>query len=483
MTAPASHDAIVLGGGVNGLVAAAYLAKARKRVLLLEEEEQLGGRCVRIDLGEGFSVSAAGPALHALDPQLVSELKLSRHGLRFAGREMSLVGLRTGAKPLVLSRNVHDTAASILPHSRADAAAWPRFRKKLLELSRALRPLWWDAEAPPLEGHVREEIDRIKWMGVSAWLDTWFESESLKAALCFDATAGGLSIIEPASAIALLWHAAQEMSGLQGATMLPMGGLPALVSALAAAAQDAGAELRTGAPLESIVLDEDRVAGVRLQSGETCFAPAVLSVLPLARMARDLLPPGALGLSGVNTGHRGASLAEAHVLMVLANAPSLGSAAPASRFITTERFESYISAELAARDGEIGDELPIEFTVPTNVDPSIAPPGLHVLSATVRPLPRHPAQGWAAMSTVLGARVVAAIDKFVPNLSRDLTRMKVLTPDDTDAVTNLVRLTSNYDSRVRTPIQGLFLCGDDAEPNSAISGRAGRIAAQMGIRA
>lgn len=482
MSAPVSYDAIVIGGGMNGLAAAAYLARARKKVLLLEKRDGLGGRCAPVDLGEGFSASRAAPVLYALDPRLLGDLRLSRFGFRPAGRELPLVGLRGGAKQIVLSRNVYGTAASILPHSSTDAAAWPRFRAKLFEMARAMRPLWWEAHAPPLDGDIREDIARILSAGASAWLDSWFKSEALKAALCFDATAGGLSLAEPGSAMALLWRAAQEMSGLQGAAMIPAGGLPALAAALVAAVQDAGGELRTGASVEEIILDEDRAAGVRLRSGEVCFAPVVLSAVSRHRTFYDLLPPGVLGLSHAASSDRPSPLAQAHVLVVLANAPSIGGAPLASRFIVAEKTETYISAELAARNGEMGDELPIEFTVPTSLDAFIVPPGQHVLSAVVRPLPREPKGGWDRLRPALGAKVIAAIDGLIPNFSRDIARIEVLVPDDADTGTDIARLTAPYTHRVHTPVSGLFFCGPEADPVSAISGRAGRIAAQMAMR-
>jgi phytoene dehydrogenase-like protein len=336
MNAPSSYDAIVVGGGINGLVAAAYLAKARKKVLLLEGKDLLGGRSVRMDLSERFETGFAAPTLYALDPLVAGELKLSRFGFRLTGRELSLVGPRGGMSQIVLSRNVHDTAAALRSHSNADAAAWPRFRAKLFEMARAMRPLWWEAQGSLPDGSIGREIEEVRRMGASAWLDTWFESDALKAALGFDATVDGMSIAEPGSAMALLWRAAQEVSGLQGATMVPMGGLASLAEALAAAAQASGAELRTGAAVQAVVLHEDRMAGVRLHTGETCFAPVVLSALSARRTIRDLLPPGVLGFSEAVSRERSASLAEAVALVVLVNPPAIEGAPLTSRFITAE---------------------------------------------------------------------------------------------------------------------------------------------------
>jgi phytoene dehydrogenase-like protein len=481
VSAPSSYDAIVIGGDVNGLAAAAYLARARKKVLVLEKRDWPGGRFARAELGEGLSTSMAVPMLYALDPQLVDDLRLSRFGFRPTGRELPLVCLRGGAKQIVLSRNVHDTAASIVPHSRADAAAWPLFRAKLFELARIMRPLWWGTQ-PSLPEGASQQIERIECMGASAWLDTWFESEALKTMLCFEATADGLSVAEPGSAMALIWRAAQEMSGLQGATMMPKGGLRALAGALAAAVQEAKGDFRTGASVEEIILDQGRAAGVRLHSGETCLAPIVLSAISSQHTASALLPPAAMGLSQAAWPRRTSPLAQARVLAVMTNMPAISTASLAGRVIVAEKMETYVSAELAARTGEMGDELPIEFSVPTCFDPSAAPPGQHILSAIVRPVPRYPTGGWARLAPALGAKVVSTLDRLIPGFSRVISRVEVMIPDDTDAGTSVARLTSAYGPRVRTPIPGLFFCGTGAEPVSAISGRAGRIAAQMVIR-
>jgi phytoene dehydrogenase-like protein len=484
MNSPASYDAIVIGGGVSGLVAAAYLAKMRKKVVLLEEKRRLGGLCGPANPGSEFPASVAAQILYALDPQVVRDLNLLRRGLRFAGRELSSVGLRSDGKHIVFSRNVHDTVASILPHSSADAAAWPHFRNKLFDLARALRPLWWEAHGALPDGAAGREIERIACMGASAWLDTWFESEALKAALCFDAMAGGLSIAEPGSALSLLWRAAQEILGLQGAVVIPVGGLPALAGILVSVAEAAGCDLRTDVGVAGIVVEENRVAGVRLRSGESCFAPLVFSTIGLDRTVHELLPPGMLGFAHAAALHPTSPLAEARVVVTLRNKPPLGMASLANRFVMVEKAETYIAAELAARGGEIGDELPVEFVIPTCADPSSAPPGQHILSALVRPLPRHPSGGWTALRPILGAKVVAALDKFIPNFSRDISHIEILTPDDfaAGAGTSVSRLMLGAAARIRTPVSGLFLCGADAEPVAAVSGRAARIAAGLAVR-
>lgn len=483
MSAYRTYDAIVIGGGTSGLIAAAYLGKAGKKVLVLEAQDKFGGRCAPANLGEGFLAARAAHALYALDPAVVRELKLARKGLRFEGRELALAGLRSDGKHIVIRREGYDTAASIAVHSAADAEAWPRFRKELFDLARAMRPLWWESNGALPSGDEKQKLEQIARMGAAAWLDVWFESEALKAALCFDATDAGLSVLEPGSALCLIWRASQELLGLQGAVAIPQGGLPALIAALVLATQEAGCELRTGMRVENLVLDGGRVAGVKIQSGETCFSSTVIAATPLSSA---LLPPVALGIARRRVAaKRTSSLAQASLLVTLRNAPAFGGVAlpPASRFVLAEKPEVYASAEMAARDGQLGDELPMEVVVPTLCDTSLAPPGQHILSVIVQPVPRHPAEGWNALKTVLAAHVIGAIEKLAPGLSRAISNIEIFPPDDVDGEYSITvpHMLSRAAQRVETPIAGLFLCGADAEPVPAISGRAARIAAALAV--
>jgi len=486
MSAPRSYDAIVIGGGASGLVAATYLAKARKKVLLLEARDRFGGLCAPANIGDGFSASRGAQTLYALDPLVMRDLKLARKGLRFEGRELSLTGLRSDGKHIVIRRDAHDTVSSIAVHSQCDAETWPRFRKELFDLARALRPLWWESHGALPSGDANRKLDRIARTSAAAWLDSWFESEALKATLCFDAIAGGVSVLAPGSALALVWRAAQEMSGLQGAVTIPQGGLIALIDALVSAAKEAGCELRTGARAESLVLDGDRVAGVRIQAEETCFAPIVLSAVPRPQMFSKLLPRGVFGIARQSAAMRQMPLlGEARVLVTLRSAPSFGGVAVpgASRFVLAEKPEMHASAEMAARAGRLGDELPIAVVIPTLSDASLAPPGQHILSALVLPVPRYPVEGWPALKAGLAARIVGVMERLAPGLSRAISNIEILSPEDIDDgyPVTVPHILSNTVQRVETPIAGLFLCGADAEPVPAISGRAARFAASLAI--
>jgi len=474
VSAPQSYDAIVVGGGLHGLVAATYLAKANRKVLLLEAQNDFGGR--------------AAPSLYALDPLVLWQLRLARHGLRFAVRDMPLAGLRGDGRHINISRDIHDTAASIAIHSQRDGEAWSRFRNELFEIARAMRPLWWEEQGHMPSGPARLKIERIARMGASAWLDSWFVSDELKAALCFDGTAGGISVLEPGSALSLVWRAAQEMSGLQGAVAFPFGGPEALAKSLLAAAREAGCELRTASRVVRIVTDGDRAAGVELESGERCIASVVVCATPHRRVLLEWLPRDTLPMAQAAVMARtSAPLAEARIAITLRNAPRFGGIAvkPTSRFIAAEKPETYAAAALAAHAGRIADELPIEFLFPTAADPGLAPDGQHVLSVLVRPLPRRCDGGWTAGKETLVKRVMTTLQSFSPAIARDAVSVDVLTPDDLDEGSSGVavdHMLSTYKARVTTPLRGLFLCGGDAEPVPSVSGRAARFAAAMAVK-
>jgi phytoene dehydrogenase-like protein len=487
-----SYDAVVIGAGVSGLTAAAYLAKAGKRVVVVEARNKLGGLCETAALHEGFSAPAVAHALYAVDARVVKELKLAKYGLRFAARDMALAGLRQAGKHILIGRDVHATQRNLAVHSVADAAAWPRFRRELFALARTLRPLWWeDAPAKALSHTDAERLDRLQRLSAAAWLDSWFESDALKAVLAFDATADALSPFEPGSALLLLWRAAQEMCGLQGAVAVPTGGPGALSAALSEVVRALGVEIRTGAHAAKLLVDDGRVAGVTLAPGETLAAGLVLSSLSRRYTLCELAPAGVAGIeTSAALIRRVPRIGQAKVVLALSAPPAFsGIAVPMqARFILADRLETYAAACSAAQAGRLPGELAIEFVVPSAADPALAPPGQHIVSALIRPVPAL--MDGDTMKAQLAAKVVAALEAHSAGLARYVVAAQVLTPTDvadrygmSDETGGAGRLLSNWNTRVMTPINGLFLCGAAAEPASAVSGRAGRIAAGFALRA
>jgi phytoene dehydrogenase-like protein len=429
------HDAIVIGASVAGLAAAAYLLRAGRRVVLLE--------------ADAAPQEPAG-ALVALDPQMVEELKLIPRGLALAQRDLPLVWL--GERTLTLGRDPQGDARGLESFSAADAAAWPNFRRALLRQGRSLRPWWWSGlqdGAPHWMLHkdtLAQDFHRLSLTGADAWTSASFQSEALVAALCWDATAGGFCVSEPGSALALVWRASQEMAGLQGAAALAAPGT--LFWPLLRAA--AGAELRAPVRVTRIVADGRKVAGVELSGGETIAAPLVLSALSRAQTLSLLGAPVAASPIG-----------EAEILLTLNRPHGLDPA----RYLIAERPGIYLDAHESARAGIMPAELPLEFV----------PIGTDRIAVTLRPVPMALPDAQA----LLTAYAVRALARPVNGLRENLAGVKV-TLHARQA--SLAHLLAPAGTRLATPLDGLFLCGDDAEPVAAVSGRAARIAAGFALK-
>jgi len=414
------HDAIVIGGGIGGLVAAAYLRQTGASVVLLEADEALGGACRKAAM------------LYALDPRVVKELALTRRGLKFSQRDMTLVALRQDGRHLVLGRDPHEAARAVAAYSPADAAAYKHYHSEVFALARAMRPWWWDDTAAP--EHVPA---KLKAMSAHAYLASHFETEALKSALAFDAA----QPLAPGSALALVWRAAQETCGLQGAMAMPEGGGAALAGALIAAAKEMGAEFRTKARVKALILDGNAAAGVALDSGETVFAPVILSSLSRRATFLDLAPAASAGFAETHRLMREMQTEkETFVALTLNAAPTLGGAqlAQAARFVIAEG-EPVLEAAVAASAS------------PGQYNLWIRAKGTPSLDAVIAQLERF--------TPLLRSRIVGS-----ESVTRDVARAQLLKPAR---------------ERIATPIEGLFLCGGEAEPVEALSGRAGRLAAAL----
>ena len=470
------RDVVVIGASPGGLVAAAYLALAGASVTVLEAEATPGGGCAnRLPLGD-LAVPFGSHALTALDPRVVKELTLTRRGLRFAARDLTLVCLPGEGKPLLLGRDAHAAARSIASLSPRDAERFARFRRDLFAFARAMRAVWWERGEL---GGARDELHRLSVTSAAATLDAAFESEALKATFAFDALQDGFSPAAAGSSLLLLWRAAQEMCGLQGAVAIPRGGPASLVEALVAAAQAAGAEIRTESPVTRLLLTRDAVGGVALASGEEIAARVVLSSLSRRRTLLELAPAGAAGFAAAaQLRRRTADVGEGKLVLALSCEPGFVALQPAGRFVIVERLEGCVAAHAEARAGHLPGELALEAIVPTSTDRTLAPVGTHLLSVLVRPLPVSPPEGWQELAQELGKRVLGILERHAPGLSASVTAMNFAEPRDSDPPA-VSRMLAGWPERIATPIGGLYLCGEAAEPVSAISGRAARIAAAI----
>jgi phytoene dehydrogenase-like protein len=469
------HDVVVIGGGPGGLIAATYVARAGFKTLLIEAEPRLGGLCAPITDEEKFGGRHAD-TVFALDHDVLDELKLSRRGLRYAVRDLPLVGLRHQGRHLVLPRNGHAASTSIRRHSEPDATTYVRFQRALFGRARAGRLLWWD-DAP--DARVPRALQSLSFSNAAALLDSWFESDAIKATLAFDATADGVAIGEPPSALMLVWRAAQEASGLQGAVGVLRGGYPALIDALREAAETAGVEFRLDAPILRLVANDNAIARVVLRSGEEIATACVLSGVGKVRTLA-LLDPAALEL-GESFKGTGSEVSSARIRLILDRPPEFDARlVGASRFVVAERLDSHAMAHIASRLGKLPDEVVYE-AVGVPIDDGFE------LSILVRPVPRSVEGGWANAATILAGKVIASLSAFDRATTDRIRHIHVRTPDDVEAIhgpvspASVERLLSPSQMRFESGVDGLYFCGADVEPVSSISGRAARAAARAAI--
>ena len=414
-------DAIVIGAGIGGLAAAICLRKAGAEAVLLEAEEPGGG------------AGAMWPVLDALDPSLVKSLKLTRRGLKFEERDLPTLSLRLDGRHLLLPRDPQRAARAIVAHSPEDARAYERRHAEMFALARRLRPWWWESANAPAGLPAR-----LAAVSAQALVNSWFESEAFRATLLFDAPKAN----QPGSALALIWHAAQEMCGLQGARAIAQGGGVSLVDALMAAAKDEGVTLRSKARVTSILLGADEAVGVVLASGEQIFARTVVSSLSRRETVLKLLPAASAGIAEtLRLLSASAGESETLVSVTLNGEPGLsGRGTGAMRYVVTE-------GEPALEAVSVGGPVP----------------GQHRLVVRAR-------------GTAPAEAIVARLERFSPHLGS-----RILDASRRMHTRCHPKLAASASARISTPIRNLFLCGRDAEPLDSLSGRAGRLAAAMAM--
>jgi phytoene dehydrogenase-like protein len=520
---PSRYDAIVVGAGHNGLVTACYLARAGLRVLVLERRHVVGGACVTEETFPGFKVSTAAYVNSLFHKAIVRDLKLAGYGYQVLARDPSSFTPFPDGRSLLMGPDADLTRKEIAKFSVRDAERYPRYEAMLERVAAMVEPTL--AMSPPdlLKPRLRDlrallSLGRsFRRLGATAGeaveiltgaarpvLDRWFESEELKATLATDAIIGAMaSPSMPGTAYVLFHHVMGETDGERGVWGYVRGGMGGLTQALAAAAGDLGAAIRCNAEVARILVRDGAAVGVALAGGDEYHAPIVASNADARVTFLGLLDPRALPEEFVaaveRISYESASLKINVALSELPSFRALPGTTPGPQHRGTIHIcpdQDYIERAFDdAKYGRPSSRPVLECTIPSVVDPTVAPPGRHLMSMFVQYAPYMLREGsWDDLREVFADRCFDLLDEYAPNFTRSVLARQVLTPLDLERVFNLTggnifqgamtpsqlfafRPVPGY-ARYRTPIKGLYLCGAATHPGGGVMGTPGLNAAR-----
>jgi len=516
-----NYDAIIIGAGHNGLITAAYLARAGRKVLVLERRAVIGGIAVTEEIFPGFKFATGAHLASGFASEVSADLELTKHGLELLPLDPLLFAPSLSGEPLTISRDPNKAAEEIGRHSTSDAGKYPAFCARLKSFATFLRTLYGltlpDKARPgksrPLdlvkiglkfhglgakEGY---EFLRILPMSMADLLHEWFDNDLLKASLAASSMLG--SFVGPrqqGTAFNLLHHQIGASNGALRTAGLVRGGIGQLTAALAHAARQRGAEIRTNADVVHVLTKQSAASAVVLANGEEIAATAIVSSADVKRTFLELAEPTYLDpqflLQVQNIRARGTV---AKINLALEQLPKFQrqeSQAQLGGIIHIGPTIDYL--ERAADDAKYGrySKQPfLEITLPSVGDPSLAPAGKHVMSVWMQSAPYHLRESnWHDQREALGDSVVDLIEEYAPGFGNTILHRQVLTPLDLQQTYGLtgghpyhaemaldqlffMRPVPGW-ARYRTPVQNLYLCGSGTHPGGGITGLPGYYAAK-----
>ncbi|UCF29184.1 MAG: NAD(P)/FAD-dependent oxidoreductase [Chloroflexota bacterium] len=520
---PGKRDIIVIGGGVNGLVAAAYLAKAGRKVLLVEKKAILGGIAVSEEFIPGNKFSSLVDGVGYLSPAISSDLKLSQHGLEIVPVDPIIYSLQPDGQNLLITNDVEATSEEIAKFSAADARAYPKFVELLGKISTVvagimhmtppdlpefglknlipLRPL-----LKPVRNLGRKDfaqVLRVMPMPVADLLDEWFESEIVKGALAASALINiSYGPQEAGTAFTLLYNWAGSNNGLFRSSGNIVGGMGALSQSLVNAAKALGVEIKTNSLVEKIIVSDGIASGIELDNGDKYSAKTIVSAVNITTTFLKLVDPYQMDQLFIkqlnNIKYRGTT---ARVHFVLTKLPSFQGANGNILNLLSGHLQisptiTYLQkAYDPVKYGRFSKDPYLDIFIPTITDPSLSSDGAQLMSVTVKYMPYHLRDDdWESSRDDLAELVVNKISEYAPGFEKLITQKKVLTPLDLERDYDLpegnythgemtldqfmwMRPVPGY-GQYRSPIKNLYLCSSATHPGGGVTGINGKNAAQ-----
>jgi len=502
------YDAIVVGGGHNGLVCSALLAKSGKSVLVLEANGQVGGAAITREFADGYTVSACAHLLYQLQPSVQKDLKLQP---QLAADDLATIALsEDGEHVRIDGLNVEGVSA-------ADGDSYREFQKRMLRFAKMLNTFF--NKTPPRFGSKNmadlvtlgrlgfdlrrmgkkemREFLRMIGMNIHDELTERFESSLLKGAISLDAVLG--THLGPRSPNTMLTYL-YRLAGDYGRVALPAGGMGSVSDELAHVAREAGVTIRTGMPVKRIVVENGRVAGVETEGGDRFDSMTVVSNADPKRTIMDLVGAQHVEARFTHRIHHMRSRGNAAKLhLALDGLPTIEglSKKDFGERLVIAPDEDYVERAFnPAKYGEFSPEPVLEVTFPSLLDASLAPTGKHVLSAIVQYAPYELKGGWTdAARDEFMKTALSKLAEYAPDLPQRVTASELLTPADIEKEFHISgghwhhgELTLDQFLFVRPvggaaqyamPLDGLYLCGAGAHPGGGVSGAAGRNAARV----
>jgi len=512
------YDAIIVGGGHNGLVAAAYLARAGRKVLVLERRELVGGCAVTEEIWPGYRVSTAAYLTSLLQERIVRDLELPRYGYQVDAKDPAFFSAFPDGRHFFMWQDRAKTLAEIAKFSQHDAGVYAAYEDLIERISQVVEGLLLTTPPnfPPRTG--MDFIDYLKLAGrlrglsagdvvalvkiftqsAAEFLDEWFESEEVKVTLATDGVIGANGgPRSPGTAYILLHHCMGGVAGHRGLWGFVRGGMGAVSEAIAASARAKGVAIRTNAAVAKVLVRGGRAQGVVLESGEEIAGGLVASNLDPKVTFLRLLDERDLDADFVAAiRHYRIEGTSCKINLALNGLPEFtaypGSPGPHHR-ATMHICPNIEYVERAWDDAKYGraSERPLlELTIPTMYDPSLAPAGKHIMGIFLQYAPYTLREGtWDELREPFGDRVISLIEEYVPNIRKIVEHRQVLSPLDLErrfGITggNIFHGEMSLDqmfvmrpvagwARYRTPVQGLFLCGSGAHPGGGVMGAPG----------